>query len=133
MAVNALVLGVGAAAIVLLTAALAAWPGWRTTRDAARPRGWPPGFQLGRLGLVSSVAVAPAGSLDGCRARPPGRTGGRVGTGAGIGRLAGGRGQRIGAALTFGASLNHMLDTPAMYGWTWDAHIYDVGKTVPGL
>ncbi len=26
-------------------------------------------------------------------------------------------------ALTFGASLNHLLDTPRLYGWSWDAQI----------
>ena len=38
----------------------------------------------------------------------------------------------LAAALTFGASLNHMLATPALYGWSWDAHIYDAGNSGTG-
>jgi hypothetical protein len=32
------------------------------------------------------------------------------------------------SALTFGASLEHLVTTPALYGWSWDAHIYDNGE-----
>ncbi len=55
-----------------------------------------PGVQLGRLGLVPPVVVAPARGLDGCRARPAGRKGRVFGAGPGIGGLADGRSQRIG-------------------------------------
>jgi hypothetical protein len=29
----------------------------------------------------------------------------------------------LAGALTFGASLNHLLNTPRLYGWKWDAHV----------
>ena len=60
---------------------------------------FPPAYELERVGLVASVALAPARGLDGCRAWPAGRKGSFVGAGPGIGGLAGDRLQRIGGRL----------------------------------
>ena len=77
VAANAVVLGVGAVAIVVLTAApgclacSADHPGGRSApRLAIRPA-----CELAGVGLVASVALAPARGLDGCRATPAGRDG----------------------------------------------------------
>ena len=134
VAVNALVLGVGAVAIVILTAALAAWPGWRTIRDAGRLRGWHLRQAFSSEGSAWSPRwlwlrpVAWMGVVHGLRA---GRGASSVPVRASVVSLVVAA-SGLGAALTFGASLNHMLDTPAMYGWTWDAHIYDAGNNGTG-
>jgi hypothetical protein len=129
LAADGVVLGAGAALIVILTAVLAAWPAWRTTRDAARPRSW-----RSRLAVTSSGSTWSPGWLW---LRPVGWVGVVHG-------LRSGRGTSsvpvrasvvslviaatgLTAALTFGASLSHLLNTPALYGWTWDAHVYDTG------
>ncbi len=134
VAMNAVVLGVGAVAIVVLTAALAAWPGWRTTREAARPRGWrarPPMSSKGSVWSPRWLWLRPVvwmGAVQGLRA---GRGASSVPVRASIVSLVIAS-SGLAAAFTFGASLNHMLDTPAMYGWTWDAHIYDAGNSGTG-
>jgi hypothetical protein len=55
-------------------------------------------------------------ALEGGRGRSsvPARTT-LVGTAGGLAALV--------AALTFAASLGHLLDTPRLYGWDWDAHV----------
>ena len=134
VAVNGLVLGVGAVAIVLLTAALAAWPGWRTAREAARPRGWRSRQPVSSKGSAWSPRwlwlrpVVWMGTVQGLRA---GRGASSVPVRASVVSLVIAS-SGLAAALTFGASLNHMLATPALYGWSWDAHIYDAGNTGTG-
>ena len=134
VAMNAFVLGIGAAAIVLLTAGLAAWPAWRTTRDAAHPQSGQSRQVFSSEGSAWSPRwlwlrpVVWMGAVHGLR---PGKGASSVPVRASVVSLvvaAGG----LAAALTFGASLNHMLATPAMYGWSWDAHIYDTGNTGTG-
>ena len=34
----------------------------------------------------------------------------------------------LAGALTFGASLDHLLATPSQYGWNWDAHLTTIGS-----
>ena len=134
VSVNGVVLGVGAVAIVVLTAALAAWPAWRTTLEAARPRGWRAGQPEGSTGSAWSPRwlwlrpVVWMGAVQGLRA---GRGASSVPVRASVVSLVIAS-SGLAAALTFGASLNHMLATPALYGWSWDAHIYDAGNSGTG-
>ena len=65
VAVNVVVLGVGAVAIVVLTAALAAWPGWRTTREAARPGAGVPSSQSARKGRSGPLGGSGSGPWSG--------------------------------------------------------------------
>jgi FtsX-like permease family len=134
VAMNAFVLGVGAVVIVLLTAALAAWPGWRTTRDAGRLQSWQSRQAFSSEGSAWSPRwlwlrpVVWMGAVHGLRA---GKGASSVPVRASVVSLVVAA-SGLAAALTFGASLNHMLATPAMYGWTWDAHIYDAGNAGTG-
>jgi hypothetical protein len=134
VAANGVVLGAGAVLIIVLTAVLAAWPAWRTTRDAARPRSF-----RSRQAAVSGGGtwsprwlwlrpVAWVGFTHGLRS---GRGASSVAVRASVVSLVIAA-TGLTAALTFGASLSHLLDTPALYGWTWDAHIYDAGNNGTG-
>src|SRR5205823_290799 len=121
---DALVLAAGAAAIVMLLVAWAAWPAWRlastgTRRDGASPAPgtWP------RLTAWLAGAGAPLTVTAGVRlALEPGR--GRTAVpvraalaGTALSVLA------VTAALTFGANLLHLVNTPPLYGKRWDAAI----------
>jgi hypothetical protein len=130
LAVNGVVLGAGAALIVLLTAALAAWPAWRTIRDAARPWSWRTRGVVASTGSTWSPRwlwlrpVAWVGVVHGLRG---GRGSSSVPVRASVVSLVIAA-TGLTAALTFGANLDHLLDTPALYGWSWDAHIYENGN-----
>ena len=121
---DALVLAAGAAAIVVLLVARAAWPAWRNTsmgtrRDStpAAPGRWP------RLAAWLAGASVPVTAAAGVRlALEPGR--GRTAVpvraalaGTALSVLA------VTAALTFGANLLHLVNTPPLYGKRWDAAI----------
>jgi hypothetical protein len=121
--VNVAVIGIGTLAVflgVLLTGALTTWRWTRpatTTRRGARPTR-PPlvtralGGNLRPLPLTLGARQA----LDGGR----GRTAVPVRTTVVAAALAV---ATLTTALTFGASLGHLLDTPRLYGWQWDAQI----------
>jgi hypothetical protein len=117
----------GAAALVLLAVLMAAWPAWR----AARP---PDGAVAGSP--LTSVPSRPslAGRLLARRRVPlPLATGVRMALEPGLGRSSvpvrsGLVGVTLGmatlvGAITFGASLAHLLATPELYGQTWDVEL----------
>jgi ABC-type lipoprotein release transport system permease subunit len=116
----AVVLG-GAAALLLIVAAMAALPAWR----AATPRGSDApdrgigtrlSEQLGRAGL-------PATAVSGVRlALEPGRGRSAVPVRGAIVACAVAT-ATVAAALGFSASLGHLLDSPHLYGWNWDAEV----------
>lgn len=117
---DALILGGGGLATVLVFLALAAWPLWNTTRKK----------QSRVLASIKPSLVARSASLS--TFPPPVGTGIRLALESGSGKtevpvrsslfsvalaiVA------LGAALTFGASLDHLLNTPRLYGWNWDLH-----------
>lgn len=128
--VDAPVLAAGTGAVVVLTLALAAWPAWRTTAEAAEPAS----VRAGRTPLGPTASWAPrwlwlrpvawVGLVLGLRT---GRGATAVPVRASIVAMcvaAAG----LSGALTFGASLEHLYSTPALYGWSWGAHIYDNGQ-----
>ena len=118
---DAFLLIVAGVAVVCLVLLLAAWPIWKgarairkearltarpslASRSAAAP-GFPPSMATGvRLALESGRG----------RTEVPVRSS-LLSVVLAIAALAG--------ALTFGASLNHLLDTPRLYGWNWDVHL----------
>ena len=115
-----LVLAGGAAAAILVTVTLTAWPGWRAAAHGplARPAGQPgraglPGLPgsdsrpvpLG-MGLRFALRRGPAGSAVPVRSAVASAT---VGVAA------------LSAAIVFGGSLSYLLASPALYGVTWDA------------
>jgi hypothetical protein len=130
---DALVLAAGAAAIVVLLVAWAAWPAWRLTSIGTRtdstpaaPGRWP------RLTGWLAGAGAPVTAAAGVRlALEPGR--GRTAVpvraalaGTALSVLA------VTAAITFGANLLHLVNTPPLYGKRWDAAI-DVQFPAPPI
>jgi len=118
-----LVLLAGGAWTLLIVTAVSVWPAWRAARlgvDSveleARTGRW-------RLGRALAIGGLPAPAGIGVRmALVPGRGSNAVpvrttlsGVTLGIVALVG--------ALTFGASLAHLLDTPRLYGVTWDLEL----------
>ena len=128
--VDAGVLVLGAGAIVVLVVSAAAWFAWRATRPAAEANGERvprPGRVVGAL--VSSGAPVPV--VNGVRFAVQRERAelGWPGVTAVIGLVA--AIAAIGAALVFATNLDHLVATPARYGWTWDAILdtYDSGTT----
>jgi hypothetical protein len=121
VSVDGLVVGTGSAAVVVVVVALAALSSWRASRltaDVATPReslrGRPRvAAAVGAAGLHPAVATGIRMALE------PGR--GRTAVpvrpalvGAALGILG------VVATLVFSASLDRLVTTPRMYGWTWD-------------
>ncbi|MGH9214643.1 MAG: ABC transporter permease [Acidimicrobiales bacterium] len=125
---DAEVLGLGATATVAVVVALGAWASWRAAAANARrpgvaeddvrlrpsglarvrsPGGWPLPAKVG-----VHIALAPGRG----RTAVPVRTT-LAGVALGVGALV--------AALTFGAGLTHLLDSPRLYGVTWDLQLAD--------
>jgi hypothetical protein len=119
---DAFVLGAAAAGLIIIILLLSAWPVWKSTRAIERE----PRARSSRPSLASRTAAAPG-------LRPTMSTGIRH-------ALEAGRGPTevpvrssllsvtlaivaLVGALTFGASLDHLLSTPRQYGWNWDVHV----------
>jgi hypothetical protein len=111
-----LVLGVGALAVLVGVVALRLLGSWRvsTAADARRPARPP----LARR-LLSHGRLAPSADMGVRFALDPGRGGSSTGVWATV----------LGATLTvallaglwtFQSSLQHMLDSPRLYGWNWN-------------
>ena len=119
VSIDAAVFAIGAIATVLLTALLAAPAAWVASRSPSRRGAAAPGAGsraaalLSRLGAGTPVATGVRMALEPGRGRSavPVRT---AIAGVTIGVMA------FAAALTFGASSTHLLDTPRLYGWNWD-------------
>jgi hypothetical protein len=121
---DTVVLTAGAAAIVVLLVAWAAWPAWRLACAGARVSGTPaaPGPRS-RLTAWLAAAGVPVIAAAGVRlALEPGR--GRASVpvrsalaGTALSVLT------VAAALTFGANLLHLVHSPPLYGQRWDAAI----------
>jgi hypothetical protein len=117
-----LVLPAGVAGTVLLMCALAAWPLWRATAAPERGKQARPAAE--RPSLLARAARP---------LRPPGAAGVRMALEPGRGRTAVPvRSSLLAvtvavaalvAAVTFAASLDHLLATPRLYGWSWDARV----------
>ena len=125
VSVNAAVLTVGFAAITALLLARVAWPAWRQAsaglsaeHDAvrmegrrSRAAGW-----LGRSGAPVTAVTGVRFALDPGqgRAAVPVRSA-LLGTALAVTAVA--------AAVTFGANLLHVVDTPGLYGQDWDVAV----------
>ena len=123
VAFNAAVLIIGAAAIVALAVARAAWPAWRlarTSADASAPRAEDSRARPSRVaGLVGSTP-GPLAAATGMRfAVEPGRGRSSVpvrsalaGTALAVAAVT--------TAVTFGTNLTRLVGTPHQYGKNWD-------------
>jgi len=118
-------LAFGVVVVVALVLLLAAWPVWKNAR-AIRTQAPP----VAKPGFAARTVAAPAFT-------PAVATGVRFALESGRGRtevpvrsslvsviLAV---AALASALTFGASLNHLLNTPRLYGWNWDVHLTTTG------
>jgi hypothetical protein len=121
--VNVAVVGTGTLAVFVGVLVIGALTTWRWTRSGTRRRSAAPvtrpplvsrllGGNLRPLPLTLGVRQA----LDGGR----GRTAVPIRTTVLAAALAV---ATLTTALTFGSSLGHLLDTPRLYGWSWDAQI----------
>ena len=127
--VNVAYLAGGAAIAVLLLLAVVAVPVWRGSglaiSDAGPSRPSLAAATLSRWGggpaLVSGVRFA----LE----PTPGRSGGGVRSSLLGGVLVA---AILSTAVTFGASLAHVVDTPRLYGWAWDVRM-DASQPIPEL
>jgi ABC-type lipoprotein release transport system permease subunit len=123
---DAVVLGVGAIATLAVVVAVGAWASWRAASVHAgrpgaaeddarlRPSGVARALARGGWPLPTKVGVQMALAPGRGRTAVPVRTT-LAGVALGVGALV--------AALTFGASLTHLLDSPRLYGVTWDLQL----------
>ena len=119
-ALDAAVIGLGVLATVVIVLALAAWPLWRNSKALPEVVGSSRPSMIARS--AAATGFSPAMSTGMSLALEPGR--GRTAvpvrssltsvTVAIVG---------LASALTFGAGLDHLLNTPRQYGWNWDGHI----------
>lgn len=120
-AVDGLVLGIGAPATVIVFMILAAWPMWTYAK----------GLPETSMGTTKPSPVARAAAAGGFS--PAMTTGLSLALESGRGRTAVPVRSSLmsvtiaiiglAGALTFGAGLDHLLDTPRQYGWNWDARV----------
>lgn len=113
----------GASAVLLLTVLVGVVPAWRATRSGDDREQTPAGVRAVPSRAVARLARAglPASAVAGVRmAVEPGRGRSVVPTRAALVGTAVSLAALI-TALTFGASLDRLLDTPRLYGWNWDA------------
>jgi ABC-type lipoprotein release transport system permease subunit len=116
IALDLLIVGVGASVVIALVVLAAAIPAWRADRrgdsglDAAagRGRGSAAVDLLGRAGLPLTVGAGVRMALE--------RGGGRTAVLGAVVAVA-----IVSAAASFAASLGHLLDTPRLYGQNFDA------------
>ena len=120
--VNVLLLAVGGVVLAALVIAVGAEPAWRTARLSGPP-GTRPGPRrpwvvrgLHRTGLPLPAALGVRQALE------PGRGSSAVPVRSTVftAVLAV---ATFATAITFGSSLNHLLDTPRLYGWAWDVQL----------
>ena len=123
-ALDGLVIGVGAGAVLLLVVLISALSSWRALRVPTTALGpGRPGVRRRTAAVAEACAGLAPSAVVGIRmALEPGhgRTAAPVRTTMTASVLAI---ASMAAALTFAGSLSHLLDTPRLYGWTWDVQL----------
>jgi hypothetical protein len=124
---DGLVLFAGAATVAAIVLAIGALAALVTTarRERAFSRPALPSAAASRAGLPPVVATGMSFALE----RGHGRGGVPVGSslvGASLGVVG------VVAALLFGASFDHLVSTPRLFGWTWDVIAVDASVDAPG-
>jgi ABC-type lipoprotein release transport system permease subunit len=126
--VDAAVFGLGVLTLAVVVLLLAAWPAWRTARptvgtEPAPTRPSVAGRLLAQGGAPLSVSAGVRMALEPGRGRSsvPVRSS-LAGVTLGVVTLV--------AAVTFGASLAHLLATPTLYGQTWDVELTTYDDTL---
>jgi ABC-type lipoprotein release transport system permease subunit len=122
------VLALGAAAIAFAVVVLAAWPAWRAARvsshDATPPRLSLASRVLGNRSAPLPVSAGMRLALD------PGRGGNATAVRSSLAAVTLGVATLV-AAITFGAGLSHLLETPALYGKSWDVALTTYDASLP--
>ena len=114
---------VGALGIVLVIGLLLALPAWRSAKRVA-DRDEAEGERSSLLASALGRTMLPPSGRAGVRmALEPGRGHTAVPVRTTIASVSVGIATLL-AALTFGASLTHLLGTPSLYGVTWDVQVY---------
>lgn len=145
VAVDAVVLLPGFAAIVVLLLARVAWTAWHEASVRVRPAAASPQIRPAGIAGWLRSAGAPVTVVIGVRlALEPGRGRGSVpALSAVVGTAL--SAAAVMASVTFGANLLHLERTPRLYGQNWDAamdlqfasitpqHFGDLVKDVPGV
>ncbi|HEY7106272.1 MAG TPA: FtsX-like permease family protein [Acidimicrobiia bacterium] len=123
---DAEVLLVGAVAVALVVVLLSAWPAWRAARTSIdTARAMPATPALRRLDRAPPPVAA------GIRmALEPGHDRSAIAVRSSLAAVTLGIATLV-AAITFGAGLTHLLDTPALYGQSWDAALTTYDELVP--
>lgn len=122
-------IGIGVAALVALAVTLATVPAWSAARArSANVSDEPASTHSSRIAAYLARMSAPASSVAGARlALEKGRGRTAVPVRSSIAGAAFGLAALI-AATTFGASLNHLIATPGLYGASWDAFLTNYGE-----
>ena len=119
---DVLVLAGGAAAAIVVTVTLTAWPGWRAAARGPLALAYAGPGPAAQASLASRVVTAGPVSLGmGLRfALRRGAAGPAVPVRSAIASATVGV-AALSAAIVFGGSLSYLLASPALYGVTWDA------------
>lgn len=122
------VIGLGALALILTTILLALVPAWRNARRGLAPDDTRIALRPSRIAGLFARAWVPASGVAGARlAFESGRGSVAVPVRSTVMGAAFGIAVLI-AATTFGASLNNLIATPALYGMGWDAFLTHYGE-----
>jgi len=133
LSIDAVAIALGAAGLAVLVVLLAAWPAWRVAQAQAHQRaraGTPVGARASDVPARPSLAGrllarrrVPLSVATGVRmALEPGRGRSSVPVRSSLAGVTLGVVTLVGA-VTFGASLAHLLATPELYGQTWDVEL----------
>jgi hypothetical protein len=124
VAVDALVVGPGAVALIVAVVAVAILPTWRFSRANRAAGGAPVEPETPRRPGLAAVlvpgALPPTAGVGVRMALTPGRGPSAVPVRSSLTAVTVAIAALL-AAVTFGASLNHLLATPRLYGSSWDA------------
>lgn len=125
MSFDGAALAVGAVGTVLLIWGLVAVAAWRRARAAATPAAAAETTRKRPSRTARTLAAAgfpPPATVGASMALDAGRGAGAVPVRTSLAGMIVGIAALVGA-LTFGASLTHLLETPRLYGWTWDMYL----------
>ena len=120
---DAAALVAGAAGTFFLLVALIAAPAWRRALGGARPAAATARARPSRIArTLVAAGFPPPATVGVSMAMDGGRGGGAVPVRTSLAGMVVGIAALV-AAMTFGASLTHLLSTPRLYGWSWDMYL----------
>ena len=125
---NLAVLAIGFVSVIAITTARAAVPAWRTAGTLSREAAEEATVRPGRItSTVAGSGLGPAAVTGVAMSFERGR--GLASRTALVGTLVAVAG--VVAAVTFGVSLNHLVDSPRQQGWNWDVVVGNPNSAGP--